>query len=257
MRASNVVRRRTPRGARRRRCRGVRWHSRRASAGRPAASPSSANSTRKSLPSPWCLVSESPVMRGARRPRPAPPRRPGRGRCRHQRTRGSRRNHRSWRTANWRVRSTIDADRGVERDRPVEVVEQLLVAERLTGRARHPRRPRRAPPRRGAPPPSSPRRAARCARPARRAASAARSSTASVGGYAWSPGPYELNGRPLPMRDLEGPLDAPAVGRVDARRRRRVELGEAVPQVGGRQRRRARRGPPATVPASPAGRRPR
>ncbi len=51
-----------------------------------------------------------------------------------QRTRGSRRNHRSCRVAN-RRRSRDDlADGLVEADEPVEVVEQLLVAERLARR---------------------------------------------------------------------------------------------------------------------------
>ena len=115
-----------------------------------------------------------------------------------QRTRGSRRNHRSWRTANWRVRSDDRGDGLVERDPPVEVLEQLLVAERLARRSATSRRRRRARPRRAGRRPSSPRPGRRRARPAPVAASAARSSSTAVGGYACRPGPNELNGRPLP-----------------------------------------------------------
>ena len=50
-----------------------------------------------------------------------------------QRTRGSRRNHRSWRTASWRVPRDDRCDGGVERAASLQVLDQLLVAERLAG----------------------------------------------------------------------------------------------------------------------------
>ena len=83
-----------------------------------------------------------------------------------QRMRGSRRNHRSWRTANCRVRTTIEATAASSVDPPVEVLEQLLVAERLTRRSATSRRHRPAPPRPAARHPSSCRRGRPSARPA-------------------------------------------------------------------------------------------
>ena len=87
------------------------------------------------MPSPWCLVSVSVLMRRVRRARPAPPRPPDRASTSIQRTRGSRRNHRSWRTANCRVRVTISSTRSSSDSVAVEVLEQLLVAERLARRS--------------------------------------------------------------------------------------------------------------------------
>ena len=118
------------------------------------------NATRKSLPSPWCLVRV--VMRD-----PGPgslvsasttagtASATGSRSTSIQRTRGSRRNHRSWRTANWRVRTTIESTAASRVEPALEVLDQLLVAERLGRRPRQPaggdpRRPRRA-----ARPPSS------------------------------------------------------------------------------------------------------
>ena len=150
-----------------------RSHTRRASAGR--SSTCGWNTTRKSLPSPWCLVSVSVLMRRVLPPRSVPTRRPGRRSTSTQRTRGSRRNHRSCRTANWRVRTTICSTALVERLRAVEVGEQLLVAERLGGGPRQARRPQRRAPRRRDRRRSSRARAARSAPPARRGPSAGRS----------------------------------------------------------------------------------
>ena len=74
-----------------------------------------------------------------------------------QRMRGSRRNHRSWRTANWRVRAHDRVDRLVEADSVLEMVDQLLVAERLAGRRRQAARlGEQARPRRRGRPRSSP-----------------------------------------------------------------------------------------------------
>ena len=58
----------------------------------------------------------------------------------YQRMRGSRRNHRSWRTANWRVRRTIVSTASSRPTRAVEVLEQFLVPEGLGGGPRHPAR---------------------------------------------------------------------------------------------------------------------
>ena len=78
-----------------------RSHSRRASAGR--SSTCGWNATRKSLPSPWCLVSvERSCACTASTTGSASA--TGSASMSIQRMRGSRRNHRSWRTANWRVR---------------------------------------------------------------------------------------------------------------------------------------------------------
>ena len=62
--------------------------------------------TRKSLPSPWCLVSSRSAIRF---PVPASTSATGSSSTSIQRMRGSRRNHRSWRTANWRVRVMVAA----------------------------------------------------------------------------------------------------------------------------------------------------
>ena len=140
-----------------------------------------------------------------------------------QRTRGSRRNHRSWRTANWRVRSDDRGDGLVERrPRPSRCVEQLLVAERLA------RRCATAPGRRRARATSASRPASIIAvdplldprRRAPAAASAGRSARRRSAGRRRAPGPNELNGRPLPSVDLERPHDAAAVAGLDASRRR-------------------------------------
>ena len=102
----------------------------------------------------------------------------------------------------------------VERGLALDVVEQLLVAERLAGRDRQVRWP----------PARSPRRAGRasiidCTRCSMRSARAARGHripicTASVGGNAPTPGPNELNGRPLPSVTSRAAHDASPVVRL-------------------------------------------
>ena len=92
---------------RRRRCRGVRWHSRRASAGR---------SSSDGVEHDEEVVAEAVVL-GERESGHAcsaaittgASSATGSRSTSTQRTRGSRRNHRSCRTANWRVRSTVAA----------------------------------------------------------------------------------------------------------------------------------------------------
>ena len=96
-----------------------RSHTRCANAGR--SSTCGWNTTRKSLPSPWCLVSVSVLMRRVLPPRSVPTRRPDRRATSTQRTRGSRWNHRSCRTANWRVRTTICSTLSASGRRAVEV----------------------------------------------------------------------------------------------------------------------------------------
>ena len=80
--------------------------------------------------------------------------------------RGSRRNQRSWRRANRRVRGWPARRPRRASSSPVEVVEQLLVAERLRRRAGEPRgsASQRRAPRRGSPPRSGRRSAPRCGR---------------------------------------------------------------------------------------------
>ena len=162
-----------------------------------------------------------------------------------QRTRGSRWNHRSCRTANWRVRTTICVDGGVERLCAVEMGEQLLVAERLAGGARHAGRRQR-------PATSSTRPASIMAwtRCSMRSASTSRSQrrpicTIGVGGYTSRPGPYELNGRPLPWHTSSARTIRRRVGRLDLRRRaagraRRAGRGAAPDRAGSPRRAAAR-----------------
>ena len=153
---------------------------------------------------------------------PAAPRRPGRASTSTQRMRGSRRNHRSWRTANWRVRATIVADGVVERAR-----------RRRGGRAAP---CSRAPGGRCATAGRAVASAAhlveqpgvdhRCTRRSMRSASSGRGQrrpicvNATSAGTTSMPGPNELNGRPLPtLTSRARTMRRPFVG-LDPRRRR-------------------------------------
>ena len=144
-----------------------------------------------------------------------------------QRMRGSRRNHRSWRTANWRVRVMIVSIAVVERAAAVEVVEQLLVAERLASGSRRSGAARE----RSTSSTQSGRRSCaargrRCARSApargqRRPNCANRRRRVRVDARA------ERAERPAAAeRHLEGAHDAAAVGRLHLRRGERVETAE-------------------------------
>ena len=219
---------------------------------RRASATSGSNTTRKSLPSPWCLVSASELMCRMRRSTTGSASATGSCSTSIQRTRGSRRNHRSWRTANWRVRVMIGAIASSERHPAVEVIEKLLVAERLDGGARESGWQRvvrtsstnpaaiiashalgDAPREHVARPPQSDLRDRRSA------------------GTSSSPGPNELNGgrcRCSPRARAR----SDAVGRLHLRRRRRVERGE--PGVQRRGVGLARRGRRAPRGHSPAGR---
>ncbi len=175
-----------------------------------------------------------------------------------QRTRGSRRNHRSCRTANWRVRVMMMSMASSWPIRPVEVLENFLVAERLRRRAGEPRVRRRSiGPRRRVRARSSGGPVRRCVRSARGAAGGCPiCTTGAVGVGSPRRGRSELNGRPLPTvtssarttrRRLVGSIFAAADG---------VEPGEALDR-GSRCRRstRVRRAAQATPPAGRSRRR--
>ena len=82
---------------------------------RPGGEPLVVEQTRKSLPRPWCLVSLTDASAAQRLLEQVDGGVRGRRRISTQRMRGSRRNQRSWRTANWRVRVMASGDRLVER----------------------------------------------------------------------------------------------------------------------------------------------
>ncbi len=151
-----------------------------------------------------------------------------------QRMRGSRRNHRSWRTANCRVCSTISSDRGVQRTIAVEMSNQLLVAQRLASGARQ----RLAgageavAPRRAGPSSSSRALVVRCVDARPRRDQRRPICGVAIGGYELVPGPKLLNGRPLPRhtssaRTTRRPLLGSILAAAD-----RIEYGQAPMQRG-------------------------
>ena len=214
--------------ARRHRCRGGgRTAGGRAPAGRRRRG---WNTTRKSLPSPWCLVRRergvmrvprcsstgqhlghrivfdvAPSVRGGRDGTIAPGGR---------RTGG--------------CAATIVLDRLVERALALEVGDELLVAERLRAVRDSPpgaaEQPRHLVEQAGSHHLVHPR--VDALRPAPVAATAGRSARTAIGGYGVEPGTERAERPAAAERNLERAHDAPRVGRLHPRRRHRVELGE-------------------------------
>ena len=146
-----------------------------------------------------------------------------------QRTRGSRRNHRSWRTANWRVRAMIA--------RPPRRVDVRRRGGRAAPCSRAPGAPCGETARDSREPPhlveqpggDHPMHALLDALGQRRPGQRRPIIERRPAGRSSTPGPNELNGRPLPRRDLEGPHDAARVGRFHRGWRRR---GSSCAQLG-------------------------